>query len=173
MINLLRKYTIKTKIKIIAFSAMVIIISLLTALILFYQHLNKQENDFHKNQIIIENLSKDFQTKLLNQKQNTLSNEEINKYFKNIKDISSDHGYFDEGTYTQSFLNLLILFLAILLLSFMFFGYLLNQTISRSLGSLKHGMTKFFNYVIHNDQKIDKVDVVYHDEVGEILNYMK
>ena len=50
MINLLTQYTIKTKIKIIAFSAMIIIISLLTALILFSEYLSKQEIDFHKNQ---------------------------------------------------------------------------------------------------------------------------
>jgi len=170
--NLFTKYTIKSKIKIIAFSAMVIVISMLASLVLFSDYFHKQQNEFNNKQQIITSISQEFKTKLLTQEINTLSHEEINKYFTNLEELTESNRFFQKDSTTQSLLNTFILLLSILLLFFMFFGYLLNQTIGRSLGSLKRGMTKFFNYVIHNDQRIDKIDVIYNDEVGEILNYI-
>ena len=126
---------------------------------------------FTQKQTIIENLSQNFKTKLLQQNKETLSNEEINKYFDEVKELSESNVLFKEESSTQSLLDTFILLLIILLLLFIFFGYLLNQTIDQSLGSLKHGMTKFFNYVIHNEQKIDKIDVIYNDEVGENFKF--
>lgn len=168
--NLLKKYTIKSKIKIIAFSAIIIIILMLISLVLFSNYLQGQENSFQNNKVKIENISKEFKTKLLNQKINTLSKKEINTYFNELKQLSETNTIFQKDSVTKNLLYTFILLLSILLVLFMFFGYLLNQTIQQSLKSLKNGMTKFFNYIINNEQQIDKIDIIYEDEVGEILS---
>ena len=172
MIDLLKQYTIKAKIKIIAFSAISIIVSMLFSLILFSDYFNQQEATFYKNQIKIEIISKELKEKLLKRDTHLESQEDINKYFDQLKELSQPNLFLKKGSTAQSFLDTFILLLMILLLLFIFFGYLLNQTITQSLGSLKQGMKKFFNYVIHNEQQIDKIDVIYQDEVGAILNYI-
>ena len=172
MIDLLKQYTIKAKIKIIAFSAISIIVSMLFSLILFSDYFNQQEATFYKNQIKIEIISKELKEKLLKRDTHLESQEDINRYFDQLKELSQPNLFLKKGSTAQSFLDTFILLLMVLLLLFIFFGYLLNQTITQSLGSLKQGMKKFFNYVIHNEQQIDKIDVIYQDEVGAILNYI-
>jgi len=168
--NLLTKYTIKAKIKIIAFSAMIIIISMLGSLILFSNYFENKSLEFHQNEKTVKKLSQEFQNKLLTQNSNLLSKEDINQYFIQIEKHSNKNVIFKQDSNTHSLLNTFIVLLSILLILFMFFGYLLNQTITYSLKSLKNGMTKFFNYIIKNEQQIDKIDILYKDEVGDILN---
>ena len=172
MIDLFKQYTIKAKIKIIAFSAITIIVSMLFSLILFSDYFKKQETVFYENQIKITNISKELREQLLERENHIESKEDINRYFDELKKLSQSNVFLKEGSTAQSLLDTFILLLIILLLLFVFFGYLLNQTINQSLGSLKHGMTKFFNYVINNDQQIDKIDIIYQDEVGAILSYI-
>jgi len=170
--NLFTEYTIKSKIKIIAFSAITIIIAMLASLILFSDFFQNQEKEFDIHQKKIENISYEFQKKLLAQDEKVLTKEEINRYFELLADHAGINSLYQDKTMTHSLLNTFIVLLSILLVLFMFFGYILNQTIDYSLKSLKEGMTKFFNYIIKNDEKIDKIDVIYKDEVGDILNYI-
>lgn len=61
--NLFTEYTIKSKIKIIAFSAITIIIAMLASLILFSDFFQNQEKEFDIHQKKIENISYEFQKK--------------------------------------------------------------------------------------------------------------
>ena len=170
--NFLTNYTIKAKIKIIAFSAMVIIISMLASLILFYDYHEKQVIDFTKSETSITTLSNNFHQKLLNQNNQPLSKKEIDEYFNNLKKNLHSSSLYSKDSSTQNLLNTFIVLLTTLLLFFMFFGYLLDKTIRYSLQSLKQGMTTFFNYIINNEKQIDKIDIIYKDEVGDILEYI-
>ena len=172
MINLFTKYTIKTKIKIIAYSAMMIIIAMLISIFLFSNYFKKQENIYNNNQIKITKISQEFQIKLLKQKTHSLPQEEINKYFDEINKLSESSPMFHKDSNTHIVFNTFVLLLTILMLLFMFFGYLLDQTITQSLKSFKEGMTKFFNFIINNEEQIEKIEIIYHDEVGEILKYI-
>jgi len=170
--NLFTQYSIKAKIKIIAFSAIIIIISMLGSLILFSNHFENKAVYFNANVQHKEKLSHDFQQKLLSLQSDTLSKEEINQYFESIQKYSNASVFFRQDSSTHSLLNTFIVLLSILLILFMLFGFILNQTIMSSLKSLKNGMSSFFNYIIKNEKQIDKIDIIYEDEVGDILKFI-
>ena len=170
--NLFKQYSIKAKIKIIAFSAIIIIISMLASLILFFNYFDHKEKEFSKNQEMISIISKDFQSKLLEEQQIKISKDEINNYFNNLKKYSHQAQHEEETHTTHSLLHTFILLLSILLILFMFFGYHLNQTISKSLSSLKFGISNFFNYIINNHEDIKQIEIIYEDETAEILRYI-
>jgi PAS domain S-box-containing protein len=170
--NFFKQYTIKAKIKIIAFSAITIIISMLASLIIFVNYFETREKDFQKNQQIIQEITQSFQLKLLQKSKIELSEKEINNYFDNLKKYTTQSHHLNSKETTHSLLHSFILLLAILLILFMFFGYHLNQTITKSLVSLRFGMSNFFNYIINHQQEIEKIEIIYEDELGEILHYL-
>ncbi|MDC0932297.1 HD domain-containing protein [Arcobacteraceae bacterium] len=170
--NLFKQYSIKAKIKIIAFSAIVIIISMLLSLILLFNYFDKREERFQKNQHMIQKISQDFQSQLLKETQMKTSQNQINNYFNNLQTYSNRTKHLNSKNTTHSLLHTFILLLSILLVLFMFFGYHLNQTITKSLVSLRFGMSNFFNYIINNKEEIEKIEIIYEDEIGEILHYI-
>ncbi|MGB5867759.1 MAG: hypothetical protein WBG69_07815, partial [Arcobacteraceae bacterium] len=170
--NLFTNYTIRAKIKIIAFSAMIIIVSMLASLLTFSSYFENITASLDNNNQTIKAISDDFKTQLLGNNQENLSKEMINQYFHNINSLTNTKLQNRKNKSLESLLNTFIVMLAILLILFMFFGYLLDQTISKSLQSLKNGMKGFFNYVSKKEKDIDKINIIYNDEIGDILNFI-
>ena len=170
--DLLTKYTIKTKIKIIAFSAMIIIISMLASLLVFSSYFENITASLDNNNQTIRAVSDDFKKQLLSNNEENLSKAIINQYFYNINTLTNTKLQNRKNKSLESLLNTFIVMLSILLILFMFFGYLLDQTISKSLHSLKSGMKSFFDYVMKNGTKVEKIEIIYEDEIGTILHFV-
>jgi len=170
--NLFKQYTIKVKIKIIAFSAIIIITSMLLSLLIFFSYFDKREESINNNQEIIQKLSHNFHIKLLKEKELTLSEKEINKYFEKLETYSMHKQHMEETHTVHNIFVTFIILLTVLLMIFMFFGYHLNKTISQSISSLKNGMSNFFDFMLKNNKKIEKIEIIYKDELSEILEYI-
>ena len=172
MKDLFKKYTIKAKIKIIAFSAMLIIILMITSISILSHYFVKHEDKFYDNQEKLTMLSLDLQKLLLQDNLSSKNRDEIVKYFQKIEKLDTSHAFFQKNFSLERLFNIYIVFLSILLILFMFFGYILKENIEKSLLSLQKGIDKFFDYIIHNNTQIDKIDVIYKDEIGSVLNFI-
>jgi PAS domain S-box-containing protein len=145
---------------------------MLASLIVFSNYFEKKTNDLKNNQSKIEAITNNFKHYLLNEDQTKISPETVNIYFQELEKCTKNTISEKNNSTINSLLNTFILMLTILLILFMFFGYLLDHTIAKSLQSLKTGMEVFFNYVINKDKSADTIEIIYDDEIGAILKYI-
>jgi len=161
--KLLTNYSIKSKIRIISYSAIVLIFTMISILIWGSIQVNNQQ--FQSNKVLIKELSEQL-SKEIQSNQNVITQQKVQKYFE----------LFNETTNSKlevpPFLQILIGLLFVLMIIFLIFGYILDKTILQSLNSLDKGMKKFFNYILDDNKKIDNIEIVYDDEIGEILKYI-